>query len=133
MFRFVILLHETPPGHERATHWDFMLQAGDVLRTWALSEEPRIGAIIEAEALPDHRLAYLDYEGPVSRGRGTVTRWDSGRYTVEHETAAQLYIRLDGNRLQCPAKLTSDENDPGKWRLELSSASHRRSSPDYGY
>ena len=33
---------------------------------------------ILAEALPDHRLFYLDYEGPVTGGRGTVIQWDSG-------------------------------------------------------
>jgi len=96
-----------------------MLEAGDVLRTWALSEEPRLGTPIDAEALPDHRLAYLDYEGPVSRNRGTVTRWDTGHYSIERETALHLRVRLHGTRLQCQAKLSRDENAPGIWFLEL--------------
>ena len=119
MFRFVILLHETPPDSNRATHWDFMLEAGDVLRTWALSEEPRVGTPISVEALPDHRLAYLDYEGPVSRNRGTVTRWDAGHYLVEQESATHMQVRLHGTRLQCQAKLSRDEKTPEKWCLEL--------------
>jgi hypothetical protein len=119
MLRFVILLHETPPDSDRTTHWDLMLDTGDALRTWALSQEPRIGAPISAEVLPDHRSEYLDYEGPVSRGRGTVTRWDAGHYSIEQETAAYLHLRLDGARLQCQAKLRRNESNPALWRLEL--------------
>ncbi len=82
MPRFVVLRHETPPGHERPTHWDFMLEAGGVLRTWALAEAPCRGRAIAAEELAEHRLAYLEYEGDVSGGRGSVVRWDAGTYEV---------------------------------------------------
>src|SRR5882724_3306447 len=67
MPRFVILRHETPPGFARPAHWDFMLECGGVLRTWEMA---------------DHRLAYLEYEGEVPGGRGTVSRWDEGRYEI---------------------------------------------------
>jgi hypothetical protein len=119
MPRFVILLHETPPDSDRATHWDLMLEVGDVLRTWAIGEEPRMGRFIDAEGLADHRLAYLDYEGPVSRDRGTVSRWDSGHYSVEQETATQMELRLHGTRLQCRASLTRGQDAPEKWCLKL--------------
>jgi hypothetical protein len=82
MPRFVVLRHVTPPGHDRPTHGDFMLECGGALRTWALAEPPSPGRTIAAEELPDHRLAYLDYEGEVSGGRGSVTRWDAGTYEV---------------------------------------------------
>jgi len=36
---------------------------------------------------------YLDYEGPVGGGRGTVTRWDGGEY--ESDTGAVL-VRQGG-------------------------------------
>ncbi len=36
----------------------------------------------DAVRLADHRPAYLDYEGPVSRGRGDVTRVLSGTYAT---------------------------------------------------
>jgi len=117
MSRFVILLHETPPAAARATHWDFMLETGNVLRTWALSEEPRIGRRIEAVALPDHRLAYLDYEGPVSGNRGTVTRWDAGQYSVEQEAPEHLTLRLHGARLTCRAEFSRDKSAPDVWRV----------------
>ena len=78
MPRFVILRHD----HPRGVHFDFMLEAGGVLKTWALPEPPRPGVEMECEALGDHRLAYLDYEGPISGDRGSVVRWDRGEYAV---------------------------------------------------
>jgi hypothetical protein len=119
MPRFVILFHETPAAHERPSHWDVMLEAGDILRTWAIAEEPRIGAEIAAESLPDHRLAYLDYEGPVSRDRGEVRRWDAGQYEVDFESDEQLRVRFRGDKLQCRASFTKDVAGPMGWRLAL--------------
>ena len=67
MLRFVLLKHTLPEESPRATHWDFMLEREGVLRTWALEAEPTSGLEISAEQLPDHRLAYHDYEGPALR------------------------------------------------------------------
>jgi hypothetical protein len=106
MPRFVILLHELPAGADRRTHWDLMLEADGVLRTWALAEEPALGRSIAAEPLADHRLAYLTYEGEVSGNRGRVTRWDSGEYEVLAEAADRLEIRLAGGRLAGVAVLS---------------------------
>ena len=39
MPRFVILRHDKPRGE----HFDFMLEAGDVLKTWALALAPGSG------------------------------------------------------------------------------------------
>jgi hypothetical protein len=100
MPRFVILRHETPPGRGRRLHWDLMLESGGVLRTWALAKEPTIGASIAAELLPDHRLAYLDYEGPVSGDRGTVERWDCGEYIVREESSDRVAVELTGARIR---------------------------------
>jgi hypothetical protein len=99
MFRFVVLLHEMPPGQTRPTHWDFMLEHGGVLWTWALSEEPTVGRRLAALRLADHRLAYLEYEGEVSGGRGAVTRWDAGHYERMHEEADDLVLRMSGQRI----------------------------------
>ena len=38
--RFVILRHDSPRGE----HFDFMLEAAGVLKTWALPQPPEIGA-----------------------------------------------------------------------------------------
>ena len=66
MPRFVVLRHDGPQG----LHWDFMLEMGQGLATWALNREPDAAGPIPAEALPEHRLAYLDYEGSLSGDRG---------------------------------------------------------------
>ena len=100
MPRYVILLHEVPPGHKiaggRGTHWDLMLEQDGALRTWALAAEPCGELSTEAERLPDHRLAYLDYEGPVSGDRGIVSKWDAGEYEWLAETADRVVVRLAG-------------------------------------
>jgi hypothetical protein len=92
MPRFVILRHETPQG----VHFDLMLEVGNVLKTWSLPEPPQPGTEIECQSLADHRLAYLDYEGPISGGRGSVTRWDYGEYAVERQNDAEWTLRLRG-------------------------------------
>ena len=69
-----------PEGSASPLHWDSMLETDGVLRTWALPAEPAKDHEMIAEALADHRLAYLDYEGPISGDRGEVRRWDAGEW-----------------------------------------------------
>jgi hypothetical protein len=103
MPRFVILTHDHP-----SPHWDLMLEAGDRLRTWRLLEEPAPDTWVPAEPLPDHRLLYLDYEGPVSGDRGHVARWDCGVFEAVHDDDKGLCIVLHGARLQVRADLRLD-------------------------
>lgn len=117
MPRFVILHHETPEGHERPAHWDLMFEVPGALVAWALAEEPSSGKTISAERLADHRLAYLDYEGPVSQGRGTVTRWDWGDYTPQCTLPARWEVDLAGNRLNGRLILTQMQEE--YWTLDL--------------
>jgi len=105
MPRFVILQHDHPH-----LHWDFMLETGDVLRAWRLEREPLTDqGPIAATALGDHRILYLDYEGPVSGGRGTVVRWDGGEYFEDSAGAAgdrrHVRVRLLGRRIAGPVSL----------------------------
>ncbi len=100
MPRFVVLEHDHPE-----VHWDFLLEWGDTLRTWRLAAPPLAQEQpIVATLLPAHRRMYLDYEGPVSGGRGTVVRWDSGDYECQRE-AGELVLVLRGRRLQGRAVL----------------------------
>lgn len=98
MERYVILEHDYP---ER--HWDLMLECGAALRTWRLLVRPDPGRTVPAQASFDHRLAYLDYEGPVSGGRGCVQRWDQGSFqwlTPEAgREAERVAVLLQGERL----------------------------------
>jgi hypothetical protein len=117
--RYVILRHEMPAGAERASHWDLMLERAGVLRTWALEAEPGEHRTIPALALPDHRLDYLTYEGPVSGGRGDVRRYDEGHYAIEQEGAGRLVVRLEGRRLQGQATLTADAPLDQRWTFSF--------------
>ena len=62
------------------------------LSTWALAQEPCLDVEIEAEELVEHRKAYLDYEGPVSGNRGTVSRWDSGSFQYKSKSDDEIQI-----------------------------------------
>jgi hypothetical protein len=110
--RYVILEHDFP-----SLHWDFMLEAGAVLRTWRLAAPPEPGQPVQAAASFDHRLVYLDYEGPVSGNRGQVQRWDAGTFDWLSDQPGRLALRLDGGRLQGTARL--EEASPGEWLLTM--------------
>ena len=114
MPRFVLLEHDHPH-----VHWDLMLERDASLRTWRLSAPPTQAAAIQAEALADHRLAYLDYEGPVSGNRGTVTRWDAGDYRVYNETPGRIEIELEGARIRGIAMLTREGEHETQWQLQF--------------
>jgi len=111
MPRFVVLQHDDPQGR----HWDFMLETGSALSTWALAQAPGSVARIAARALPDHRLDYLDYEGPISGGRGAVTRWDQGTFHVERQAEGFLLVLLSGKTLCGRATLERTGEDAEQW------------------
>ena len=139
MPRFAILEHDFPH-----LHWDLLLEAGSACRTWRLSappwqraprlpehspqssaslrpppprktEEPGIGAI-HADALPDHRLMYLDYEGPVSGNRGTVTRRDGGTFTWITARTDRVVVLLDGDQASGRLELDCRQNE---WQADF--------------
>jgi DNA polymerase Ligase (LigD) len=94
MPRFVLLEHRWD-----GVHWDFMLEHGEVLRTWAIDVPVVAGEDLPARALPDHRRLYLDYEGEVARDRGTVRRLDAGPYRPLVWTDDLVRVRLQGSQL----------------------------------
>ncbi len=107
--RFVILQHDHP-----TLHWDFMLDVGATLRTWRLPTIPANGDML-AEQIADHRLAYLDYEGPVSGGRGAVQRFDRGTYRVEASSDNSLDIVIMGETIRGRVHISRD--NAATWRL----------------
>ena len=108
MPRFAVLEHDHP-----TLHWDFLLEDGGVLLTWRLSAPPAPGPAVAAEKAFDHRLVYLDYEGPVSGGRGRVKRWDGGTFDWDVHEADRLTVRLAGGRLHGVFRL--ERRDDGMW------------------
>jgi len=127
MLRFVLLRHECPPSYEKPSHWDLMLEQGDSLATWELQKLPASWArLFETELaatsdsvpairLPDHRLAYLEFEGPLSGDRGEVHRCDGGAYEILSEQNDTLSVRLSGAILKGEAKLSCSS---GHWQLQ---------------
>lgn len=108
--RYVILEHDYP-----RRHWDFLLEKGDVLRGWRLTEAPERGKSIAAEASFDHRKMYLDYEGPISGGRGQVLRWDAGSFSWTKDESKDIEVSLEGKRCHGTAKLHQDA--AGVWQF----------------
>jgi hypothetical protein len=113
--RFVVLWHQTPPNYPRRDHWDFMLEVDGMLRTWALEAEPSPGQPIQAEAISDHRIEYLTYEGPISGGRGCVARWDAGTYETLEQSGSLWRVRLTGAKLHGEVRL--EQIEAQRWLL----------------
>jgi hypothetical protein len=82
----VLLRHDLPDG---SSHFDWLLERPGYssLLTFRVQERidrpgPGPGGFA-ATRLADHRLAYLTYEGPISDGRGSVTRVAAGSCEVQ--------------------------------------------------
>ena len=115
MPRFVVLQHDGPRG----LHWDLMVETGSVAATWALPLPPNSNHEFPAQSLADHRVKYLEYEGPVSGGRGTVVRWDAGTYELVERTEGRLVAKLSGEKLIGQVELTLLSGQPGRWQFRL--------------
>ena len=122
--RFVILRHQMPPESHRRTHWDLMLERDAALQTWALDECPVGERDIAARQLAAHRIAYLDYQGPLSRGRGAVERWDAGTYALSVDQPERIVAELRGGLWRCRLTLRCVDQAADQWfarfdRLEV--------------
>jgi bifunctional non-homologous end joining protein LigD len=90
----------------RNLHFDFRLERGGVLASWAVPKgiplEP--GAKSLAVQVEDHPLAYASFAGEIPKGQygaGTVEIWDHGTYSLlEEKPDGQLKVRLAGERLR---------------------------------
>lgn len=115
MRAYVLLRHDPPMRSAATVHWDLMLDTGTILRTWALDELPVVDRPIAARGLPDHRRAYLEYEGPVSGDRGEVTRIERGQYSVIEEQSGLLVARLAGSMQARTLRLQRDARNRQRW------------------
>lgn len=111
MPRFVVLHHQTPPNYPRPPHWDLMLEQDGLLASWALPTAPKIGSVFNAEILKDHRLEFLDFEGPLDGDRGHVSRHDAGTYETLAENASRLVIRLKGKKVDGRVTIASVDRE----------------------
>jgi bifunctional non-homologous end joining protein LigD len=96
---FVIQEH-----HARRLHWDFRLERGGVLVSWAVPRglplDPKTNHL--AVHTEDHPIDYAAFEGEIPAGEyggGRVLLWDRGRYETEKWTDREVMVVLHGSRI----------------------------------
>lgn len=132
--RYALLRHECPPGYRDGPHWDLMLEreaaeAEHRLATWSLLTlpaawaealglaEPPARGPLAATGLPDHRVAYLEYEGGVSGGRGAVARLATGSVEWIEGSHDRVGVRLLDGPLRGRITLVRERGD--EWALTV--------------
>lgn len=115
--RFVVQEH-----HATALHWDFRLERGGVLVSWALPKgvppDPRVNNM--AVHTEDHPLSYVDFAGDIPAGEyggGKVILWDQGTYETLKWSEREVMVVLHGERARGKHVLFKTGNDARSWMI----------------
>ena len=78
--------------HATALHYDFRIQVGKVMPSWAIPKGPTLDPKLKRLSVKvnDHDFDYRLFEGNIPEGHvgaGPVMRWDEGYYIPEIELA----------------------------------------------
>src|ERR1700710_1726244 len=108
---FVIQEH-----HARRLHYDFRLERGGVLVSWAVPKNlPETTSVNHlAVHTEDHPLEYGSFEGNIPKGEyggGKVIIWDSGTYETEKFRDDEVIVNLHGSRISGRYALIQTKGD----------------------
>lgn len=127
---FVIQKHAA-----RRLHYDFRIEVGGVLKSWAVPKGPSTDPRDKRLAMPteDHPMEYADFEGVIPQGEyggGTVMVWDTGTYVNIREKDGRpipmercleeghVAIWLEGGKIEGGYGLVRTGNgDKARWLL----------------
>jgi bifunctional non-homologous end joining protein LigD len=123
--------------HASHLHYDFRLEVGGVLKSWAVPKGPSLDPSEKrlAVQVEDHPFDYRTFEGTIPKGNygaGTVKIWDHGTYSAEGASNRQeserlllkglqeghLNFNMKGRKLKGAFSLVRMRGDQGKqWLL----------------
>jgi hypothetical protein len=111
-----VLRHEGVPE----PHFDLMIEvtSSDPLWTFRTVRWPvQMGDVLEQ--LPDHRREYLDYEGPISGGRGSVSRVEAGDadHAIVPSWPPQRLLHLGTSTRLMLRQLLEGERGTDRWEV----------------